>query len=126
MKTLLNIVKIIGLGAAISSVALPTQADPQTGPGRETRAVSVAYGDLNLSNPAGVKTLYSRLEMAVDEVCAPKADMHNMVMFRDWQQCIKTALDDAVRDMNLPALARIHFDETGRSVTEAPRVADTH
>ena len=121
MKTFLNVTGIIALAATIAAFGATAQAAQPTAASH--RSVTVTYNDLDLSSQAGIGKLYNRLEKAVDKVCSPREDLRNLVMFRDWQHCLDAALDDAVRQMNLPALARVHFEATGRSLDQGPRVA---
>ncbi len=69
---------------------------------------TVSFADLDLSKPAGVHTLYRRIWAAAREVCRNEvaSDLH--LLGRE-QACMKRAIDDAVRDVNSPALAELRF-----------------
>lgn len=84
--------------------------------GAESRSVTVRYGDLDLTRTAGAKTLYARLTSAARSVCAPAAQ-HDLAAHRDWSICYSDALDAAVAETGSNALASLHRERTGRSVS---------
>lgn len=127
MKTFSNIIKTIGLGVAIAAINIPAQADDRSMDGiRQIHSTTVSYGDLDLSRQAGIKTLYSRLRAAADQVCAPEADGRNLDMHDDWKKCVRNAMDNAVAGINNPALTQAHFVRTGRFVGAGQQVAGTN
>jgi len=87
-----------------------------------TRSVVVAYGDLDLSAPAGAQTLYVRLRSAARTVCAPR-DTRVAELRRDWSQCVDDALDNAVAATGIERVVAIHRDATGREVQAGPQLA---
>lgn len=100
----------------VASSRIPRQALQQ-------RSVAVFYGDLNLDRPAGINTLYSRLETAADEVCAPRHNGRDAALERDRRACYSDALDTAVYDIGLPGLQEAHFASTGRRAPASEQVA---
>ena len=95
---------------------------PQSRRGAETRSVTVNFADLDLSKPAGAKTLYVRLESAARKVCSP-AVQRDLAAHRDWRNCFADALDNAVAETGAVAVAGWHRDHTGRSVSAGVAVA---
>jgi UrcA family protein len=93
------------------------------GAGVGHRSKSVRYGDLNLSNPAGVETLYVRLEGASQQVCAPREDYRNRGMRKDWEACYEHAMDAAVEQVGNLGLQEYHLAKTGRDVSGLEQVA---
>ena len=66
----------------------------------------VSYADLDISKPAGAKTLYHRIEAAARQVCEP-AGKGLGARERD-RACIKQAIDLAVRRVDSAALSELH------------------
>jgi UrcA family protein len=76
--------------------------------------IAVAYGDLDLTNPAGVQALHRRLKTAAERVC-PRTD--GRVSAPDKaaaHECRKQALEHAVREIGSPELAALHAATTQR------------
>ena len=66
-------------------------------------SVNVTYADLDLSQPAGARQLYQRLQRASKAVCG-SADQMNLAAYRRWQSCYSEALQRAVLRVNAPEL----------------------
>jgi UrcA family protein len=127
MKTLIHIAKTSGLALAVVACGAAAHADdaPVSATFR-TQSVTVEYADLNLSHPAGIDSLYSRLRVAASEVCAPRPDVRDLHMKRDWKRCFETALDNGVASADNTALVQAHFLETGRQVYPYERLAGSN
>jgi UrcA family protein len=67
----------------------------------------VSYADLDISKPAGAKVLYSRIVAAANRVCGFDGSM-DMATKRWVQVCTDRAIDNAVRDVDSPALSALH------------------
>jgi UrcA family protein len=66
----------------------------------------VNYADLDISKPAGAKVLYSRIVAAARRVC----ELHGYkdLTTMHWVQvCTDHAIDNAVRDVDSPALSAL-------------------
>lgn len=70
----------------------------------------VNYSDLNLSNPTGISRLYSRLQSASRDVCAPLDERGSQIKF---QACQKDAMQKAVADISVPALTSYYNAKVG-------------
>jgi len=84
--------------------------------GRTQRSVTVTFGDLNLFNAAGIETLYQRLEVASEQVCAPRPSARELRQYQSWKGCTTDALDQAVADVGLDTMSALHLAQSGRSV----------
>ena len=71
--------------------------------------VPVSYDDLNLTNPAGARTLYARLKSAAGRACGSRPSGRDSQEYLNYQSCYESALDKAVSQVNrsqLQALQR--------------------
>ena len=76
-----------------------------------TTAVTVRYGDLNLSNPEGAAALYARLRSAARKVCGT-ADPRELSAYDAVKQCYELALADAVERIDQARLVTLHRART--------------
>ena len=90
------------LATALTSSAA-WAATPAAAPG-----LQVKVGDLDLSHPAGIEILYRRLRFAAQQVCGPSDLTGTRLGTRDQQNCVKAAIDNAVRQLDRPALTAYH------------------
>jgi UrcA family protein len=103
-----------GLLLATALVSFPAQAGaPATAP-----ALQVKVGDLDLTRPAGIAILYQRLQFAAQQVCGPSGVTGTRLRDRDWQNCINAAVENAVRQLDRPALTAYHRSHAGQNDTE--------
>jgi UrcA family protein len=68
----------------------------------------VRYGDLDLSDAAGVHTLYVRIQNAAWRVCGQIVPAHNGPSDIENVHCRQTLVDAAVAEVNTPALTALH------------------
>jgi len=94
---------IYGLCGAVSLCALQVTAIAAAD-ALPTRRVS--YADLDISKPAGAKTLYHRIEAAARQVCEPTGKGVGAAV-QD-RACIKQAIDLAVSRVDSAALSKLH------------------
>jgi UrcA family protein len=66
----------------------------------------VSYADLDLSKPAGAKTLYRRIVSAAHRVCSVNVPMY-IPTEKGVRACIDLAIDKAVKDVGSPALSAL-------------------
>jgi UrcA family protein len=66
----------------------------------------VSYADLDISKPAGAKVLYRRIVAAANRVCGFDGS-RDMASLRWVQGCTDHAIDNAVRDVDSPALSAL-------------------
>lgn len=113
MKTTLFAAALAFTGLA---AILPAHADssiPQ---------VRVAYGDLNLSHPAGAQTMLNRINEAASRVCGGIPHPRELMEKRFYRTCVRAATDNAVAQLNAPLVTALH---TGQPITD-PRFARTN
>ncbi|HEY8122050.1 MAG TPA: UrcA family protein [Myxococcota bacterium] len=98
------------------SFALATAAfaAPMLANGGEARSVSVLTSDLNLASDAGVQALYARIRHAGQSVCK-QAEGRSVSATLRHKECVRTAIDGAVRSAKNDALTSLHMARTGVS-----------
>ena len=103
--------------ALISFAAVSHAADTN-----EPRKVTVKYGDLNVSSHEGAAKLYARIAAAAQRVCRP-SDSRDLGSQEGLEQCIHTAIANAVTDVGQPELFAIYDakQETPRPTMLAAR-----
>jgi UrcA family protein len=96
---------LCGLMSASAVATTETRTD-----GADDITVRVPLTDINLSNQAGVETLYQRLQSAARQICGPQqykaAGSLRQVKLN--QQCYVKALDRAVSEAGNELLTKIH------------------
>lgn len=97
----------IVLGAALVAVSLSA---PQLATAGDivTKSATVTYADLNLSSPAGAKTLYGRIRTAARKVCTVNGESPYEFQNLDKRRCIRSAIDQAVMKVDSPVLVAMH------------------
>ena len=97
--------------AALTAVSVNAQTTPVKD--ADVPAHTVGYQDLDLSERADTKVLYSRLRTAAEEVCnvyaAPRATVLNKVD----AQCKREAIAKAVAAIGHPNLTALHTQRGG-------------
>jgi UrcA family protein len=66
----------------------------------------VSYADLDISKPAGAKTLYHRIVAAANRVCSVNTYMYIPTQ-KGLRECTDTAINKAVKDVGSPALSAL-------------------
>jgi UrcA family protein len=89
------------------SLSAPAHAEPAA-----PKSVAVRYGDLDLSRPVAVQTLYARIRAASRKVCAA-AEGRGAARQAEWNACRREALDRAVESLGSDAVARVHAAHVG-------------
>ena len=69
--------------------------------------ITVSYGDLDLSSPAGAQVLYQRIKGAARTVCAPLESKQLKVQAL-WRACFEEAVANAVSKVDRPMLTAVH------------------
>ena len=106
MKTLSTLI----FGMAITLSMLTASA----GDTIVTKSQVVHFSDLNLSSDAGIRTLYQRIRGAAQRVCGD-ADRSLRLEQPNYQTCVRKAVDDAVSQVNKPALTAMHRSGSSNS-----------
>jgi UrcA family protein len=74
----------------------------------------VSYGDLDLNQPQGIVTLYTRVQTAAVDVCAPLGSV-DMLRRAHLEPCVAEATSRAVKSVNIPALTAYSGLRDGRA-----------
>lgn len=103
------------LTAALGWPVVPAHADRINGAVTVTSAptLTVNFADLDISKARGLEVLYSRIEHAAKVVCNYDYMPKSLSRTRHAKGCYKTAIDDAVRQINRPTLTALHRTKTG-------------
>ena len=102
------------LAAALSWPVAPAHADRLNGAVTVTNAptMTVSFAELDITKPRGLQVLYSRIEHAAKVVCGVDPAPRELSRTREARSCYKTAVDDAVRQINRPTLTALHRAKT--------------
>ncbi len=84
----------------MAALALATDASAAAQP--DTRSISVRYDDIDLSDPAQVEQLRSRLRSAARKVCDETGVGAFWVLDRV-PECVQEAVDDALAQVRWPS-----------------------
>ncbi|HEY4971667.1 MAG TPA: UrcA family protein [Steroidobacteraceae bacterium] len=91
------------LVAAWASTLVATAGAEESLPSKTVR-----YSDLDISKPEGAKALYQRIRAAARDVC-DLSIAGDPVLRAATQACVDTAIDNAVRKVDAPALTSLRF-----------------
>ena len=69
---------------------------------------TVRYSDLDISKPEGAKALYQRIRAAARHVCDLSIGGDAVLRVAE-KACVDTAIDNAVRKVDAPALTSLRF-----------------
>ena len=108
MKPLL-LAGIAGLFISSAPHAFAAKGDFEKG-----SSVKVKFADLNLGTAEGVQVLYQRIEKAARRVCNEDAEPGDPRWHSHWRYCYKTAVANAVRDVNNQWLTAMHQQKSGQ------------
>ena len=99
----------LALTAALSWAAVPAHADRIEGVTVSSApTMKVSYSELDINKPRGLEVLYSRIQRAARIVCDVDYSRRDLSRDRQAMDCYKTAVDDAVRQINRPTLTALH------------------
>lgn len=86
-------------------------------------SLDVTFSDLNLANRAGAEALLRRIRAAASQVCGGEQSSvtgRDLRAARDFRSCVRTAVENAVRQVNAPLVIALY---RGVDVVE-PRYAE--
>lgn len=90
---MLKSITVLAALALAGAVAAPAAA-------AEESSVAVTYADLDLTSPAGAKTLETRIETAVDAVCE-KPTLRDLKAMVAWEECKAAARAGAHEQLSI-------------------------
>jgi UrcA family protein len=100
------------IALALAAAAAPARAHDFDKP--QTRIVH--FGDLDLSAPDGVKTLYARIRTAARAVCAEYESADSPYLARSFRTCVARAIRSAVVSVDRPELAAYYAEHAGHAL----------
>jgi UrcA family protein len=86
------------------AIALCTVHVTALAAGNGLASKTVSYADLDISQPAGAKVLYSRIAAAAQEVCA-LSGYKDLGAMQRVNGCVDHAINNAVKKVGSPALS---------------------
>jgi UrcA family protein len=109
MRTRTWVARRVACSAAfVTAAALAGSVLAQQPPGVSVKTMTVHYGDLNISTPAGATTLYHRILGAARTVCGEEGYEIGVDARRFWRGCFHAAVNDAVARVHSPLLNAVH------------------
>jgi UrcA family protein len=121
VKGLRDLVVAAVCAAAATGVAL-TAAAAAAGGGGDGPAVTVRFGDLDLSRPEGATALYRRIHFAAEQVCWLYDGWDLGPRFRK-RSCMQRAIAEAVKKVNRPELYAVYNARNPTPPTNATATA---
>jgi UrcA family protein len=107
----------VSLGSAFS-----VPAGAATG---DIPSVTVKFGDLDISRPAGAMKLYGRIQEAANRVCSAY-DRSNFAVQANFKACVSDAMSRAIAKVGSPALNMVYRAKTGAIVPTRLAATGTH
>jgi UrcA family protein len=104
---------LLTLGTIAATLAMVTPSYASEEP-VETRRVQ--FDDLDLSKPAGARTLYKRIRGAAGRVCNEAWKHANGAASHEVAKCIRSAVDAAVDHVDSATLTTVHEEIQWRTV----------
>jgi UrcA family protein len=88
------------------------QADPSTlSLSHERVTLDVPYGDLDLSRPAGAKTMVYRIRHAAADACGGEPFIREMRERRVFKVCLRQAMAEAIDELRAPLVTAMYERE---------------
>ena len=106
-----NVVRTFLVTVVVTAMAIPAIAGATPFINEADRAaVRVSYADLNLSNAAGLATLYARLKSASTAVCGSRSlfQAGSLEQLAENKRCYEGALSKAVARIDNDKLSELH------------------
>jgi UrcA family protein len=105
---------------------LAGQSAPGSAEPVEPAAVTVSYGDLDLSVPAGAERLYKRIDQTAKQVCGSPTLANSAIVAPGYKACVVEAVDRAVATVDSPLLSAYHAARTAKPARAIERVASAN
>jgi len=77
------------------------------------RSVVVRFSDLDVAQPQGARTLYTRIQIAARQACGD-AETADLARFARYHNCIEQAVTNAVSSLNVREVTEIHQAQSVR------------
>jgi UrcA family protein len=102
-------------GAIVSALISSYSSIASAAEGTESLQKTVKYADVSVASSQGATTLYNRIRIASEEVCAP-LDHGDLSSKMHAKACMQKATADAVSKVNQPALTAVYNARNGGSL----------
>jgi len=99
--------------AAALFFAIPASQAADADPLRPQVSVQVAYGDLDLSSPAGARTMINRLRSATRKICGDEPAPMQIAMILRHKSCFSTTMTQAVASLDHPVVSAAYAGHAG-------------
>ena len=96
----------------VVALALPGAVLAQDRQSMDVRTMTVHYADLNIATASGATTLYHRIIGAARNVCGEEGYELDLDARRSWDDCFRSAVNDAVEKVHSPLLTAVHHKST--------------
>ena len=95
-----------------AALAVPFALNPGIGRAQtsDQQGVHITLNDLDLAKPAGVKTLYGRINTAAKRYCESLYSRTGSRISSGFDGCVVDAVNTTVRSLNLPSLSALHAE----------------
>ena len=97
----------VAVGVMSSHALAGEQLDPAP------PAITVRFGDLNVSTADGVRALYARVRGAASAVCHSSPEWYPTEWWA-YKDCYRATTDSVVARLNIPKLTALHLETTHR------------
>lgn len=103
---------LIACAIAVLGMSATASADPPTlSLSSERVTLDVPYGDLDLSRPAGAKTMVYRIRNAATDACGGLPYIREMRERRIFKVCLRQAMAEAIDQLNAPLVTAMYEQE---------------
>lgn len=102
---------LIACAVAVAGLSATASADPSTSITLERTHIDVPYGDLDLDNPAGAKTMMFRLRNASMQACGGQPFILEVRERRIFKTCLRQTMAAAIDDLKSPQVAALFQEE---------------
>ena len=96
--------KNLPLVLAAATAVIGLFATAQASQPSEPRSLIVQFADLNTGTNQGAAALYRRMDTAAGVVCGQRKRTGSLIVSETWEACVKNAMQDALAQINRPAV----------------------
>jgi UrcA family protein len=106
------------IGSAVLAVASVAQASERPGGGANVDHVRRAFvADLDLGREPDAQVLYERIRYAARTICSTEEPSFDPQKRQHWQECVESAVDDAVEQTDSLLLTAVHLQQREQLAT---------
>ena len=111
--TIACLAALAALGLAAATHAAPS-GDWTSDPASMT--VKVSFADLDLSSPAGARSVLNRIHAAASTVCGSEPDIRLLERSAVYHSCMKATIGRAVASLDSPVVTALNAGEPGATM----------